>query len=273
MQRRNKLLLTALSLVLYAVAAQPGWSQMGGGCSMGGQAGHGTKHDGDQRDHAESGAAQRAILAPHGGVVHLTKEFQFETVFTELGARVYFLTADGAVASAREVEGTVVFKPEKGKKAEVPLKWTAGTDDPVAKYRVRPDAMANQSAGFLWAAYDFRAASDGTVQAEIQLRDLSGEDEKKAKWTEPFRMTPLFGMACPMHPDQASLEAGRCAKCGMDLQPAYVFYEASAASGDIRRTIPGTCEECVTELKLKAVGGQETASQTSQQPRPAGHTH
>ncbi len=268
MMRINRLFLTALVLVVTAVASRPGWSQ----CGMSGMS-HGATHEGDHKAEREPMNSQRAMHAPHGGVVHLSKEFQFETVFTENGVRVYSLASDGAVVSPSGIEGSVVFKPGKGKKAEIPLQWTAGTDDPVAKYRVRPGAMANQSAGFLWAAYDFRNVSDGAVLAEIQLRKLSGEDEKKTKWTEPFRQTPLFGMACPMHPDQASLESGNCAKCGMDLQPAYVLYEASAASGVVRRTVPGPCDDCVTELKLKAVGGQETATQMSQQPRQADHTH
>ncbi len=235
--------------------------------------GHGSGHEGDQKDQREPGLSLRATVAPHGGVVHSTKEFQFETVYTEYGVRIYLLAEDGAVMSARDVEGTVVFKPEKGKKSEATLSWTLGNTDPMARYRARPGSAVNQSAGFLWAAYDLRNVSDGAVQAEVRLRNLPGQDEKKTRWTEPFRQTPLFGMACPMHPDQASLEPGKCSQCGMDLQPAYVFYGACPACGEVRRTAPGTCEKCGMELTLQSVGGQETASQTSQQPRPASHSH
>lgn len=273
MTLRSDLFLMITSLVLIPVAPELARSQMGGGCGMSHPSGHGATHEGNHKDPRASNLSQRIIVAPHGGVVHTTKEFQFETVYTEHGMRIYMLADDGAVMSDREVEGSVVLKPEKGKKTEAPLAWTSGTDDVSAKYRVRPGATANRTAGFLWADYDFRSASDGTVHVEIRLRDLPGRDEKKVKWAESFRQTPLFGLACPMHSDQASLEPGKCSKCEMDFQPAYVFFVACPACGEVRRTAPGICEKCGMDLELQAVGGQEPASKTSPQPRPDGHSH
>lgn len=212
--------------------------------------------------------------APHGGSLELQNEFLFETVFTESDLRIYVMDAAGTPVSPRKIEGRVTLEPKKGKATKLPLKWTVNSDDPMAAHRISPLAAGSDSLGYLEARHDFMAVADGSINVHIMLSALPGGEEKSAHWATEFRLTPLFGMACPMHPDQASLEDGTCSKCeGMKLQPASVLYGCCPACEEMRTTAPGICEKCGMEMTLKAVDWQERGKLVPAKPRHSGHSH
>lgn len=62
----------------------------------------------------------------------------------------------------------------------------------------------------------------------------------------------IAGYTCPMHPEAASLEPGRCGICGMDLVEAGLHYTCPKCEG-VHSHEPGTCPHCETDLVLRPV--------------------
>lgn len=231
------------------------------------------QHQGMSKD----GMSDMTGMSPHRGSMYETGEFRFETVFTESDVRVYVFNAAGKMISPKGIEGTVMIQRPDGEEKTIPLELVAGSKDPVAANRVRPGSDVDVTLGYLSAPGDFQALPDGAFDAHIMLKNIPGKEVKTAHWMAPYQRVPLFGMACPMHPDVASLEDGTCPKCGgMKLQAANIFYECCDSCGEMRMTSPGTCYKCGMELQPKAVDYKERMEKTEltpEEPRTSEHSH
>ena len=240
------------------------------GTPVGAQMDHSKMDHGKMKGHEDKMAAMHPS---HGGQMEVTENLGFETVFTESEIRVYVTDSDGKPHSSKGIEGKVMLKPKEGKSTDLKLSWTLGADDPTRMNRMMPGMMMDKSTGYLMAAFDSRSTEQGDIKAHIMLSNLPDKEKTTAHWEVSYNRGPLFGMACPMHPEQASLESGECTKCGgMKYEPATVFYECCDGCGEMRRTAPGTCEKCGMELQLEAVELPKT-NLTPAKPRHSGHSH
>jgi len=88
--------------------------------------------------------------------------------------------------------------------------------------------------------------------------------------------------ACPMHPEVASQEPGRCPKCGMKLLAAATAAAyACPMHPEVTSDQPGRCPECGMKLLVTAAavppGGREPAavphSHTTRDDQGADHSH
>jgi Cu(I)/Ag(I) efflux system membrane fusion protein len=66
-------------------------------------------------------------------------------------------------------------------------------------------------------------------------------------------MMTLAGYACPMHPEETSLEPGTCGICGMALEPARLHYVCPMHPEETSLE-PGKCPVCGMALVLRPVG-------------------
>ena len=60
----------------------------------------------------------------------------------------------------------------------------------------------------------------------------------------------IAGYVCPMHPESASLEPGKCSACNMDLEEAALHYTCTMCGGHAHA--PGKCA-CGMDLVLRPV--------------------
>jgi hypothetical protein len=260
----------ALAVIGTLAVTAPARSQM----EMDKTTGHQHGEEAMKHEAPQAATPEEKTQTPHGGSLEVQNGFLFETVFTESDVRIYVMDAAGKRVSPRKVQGMVTLEPKKGKATKLPLKWTANSDDPMAVHRISPLAEGSDSLGYLEARHDFMTVADGSISIHIMLSALPGGQEKSAHWATEYRLTPLFGMACPMHPDQASLKDGTCSKCGgMKLQPASVLYGCCPACEEIRTTEPGICQKCGMEMTLKAVDWEERSKSVPAKSDHSGHSH
>jgi hypothetical protein len=74
----------------------------------------------------------------------------------------------------------------------------------------------------------------------------------------------LMGYACSMCPTEVSLEAGKCGKCGMDLEKVKVHYTCDHCGGSMMKA--GKCA-CGMDLVLRA------AVEKAEEEGHEGHDH
>lgn len=89
---------------------------------------------------------------------------------------------------------------------------------------------------------------------------LFAQDSTKQKSKTPKQKMEMMKYSCPMHPDVASSDPGKCTKCGMDLTKAKkkeMKMFVCPMHSDVTREKPGKCSKCGMELKAKEM--KETA--------------
>jgi hypothetical protein len=221
-----------------------------------------------------TGSMTSEPMIRHGGTLEASQDLDFETVCTESDVRVYVTDSGGNPVDPSGIKGSVSVEREGEKPMSFPLSAKRVSDDPMAKNRMMPGMIASSSEAYLGAQCNVDPAASDSVTLHIMLNNLPGEAGTTAHWAVPYALTPLFGMACPMHPEQASLDSGECSICeGMALQPARVLYTCCPACGDMRRTQPGKCEKCGMDLSLKAVEKMTISEMAPAQMRHGADSH
>ncbi|GAB4327583.1 MAG: hypothetical protein Kow0074_23010 [Candidatus Zixiibacteriota bacterium] len=197
------------------------------------------------------GSPMMDMSAMHGGTKHTVGDVQFETVFTESDVRLYVTHADGTPVDLGKLAATATITEPNDKVQTAPFTVQNVSDDPMAPHRHMPKRPENTTS-YLSAPFTFGTRPDEAVSVAFSV---SGIGDGVTEWSQPFVMTPLFGVACPMHPAQASLDDGECSLCGgMKMQPAGVMYGCCPGCPNMRSTSPQTCDKCGMEMELKSIG-------------------
>jgi hypothetical protein len=259
MRRKTTNYLLMAAAVLLLVGATQAWAGGGSQCSQHGHQAAATENHhsmamaGDAH-HQRSESGMMDMSATHGGTMQSFGKLQFETVFTEKDVRLYVTSADGTPADLKGLSGTATITNMNDKSTTVKLNANEVSDDDMASHR-HMMGMSEPSLEYLAAPFGFGTLPDKAVSVAFALDGVKGVKGGKAEWTQALAMTPLFGVACPMHPEQASLTDGKCSICGgMQMQPAKLLYSCCPACPDMRSTTPTTCQKCGMEMKLKSVG-------------------
>lgn len=161
----------------------------------------------------------------HGGVGKKSDNRRFEIVFNRDSIRVYVSDDKGKPIDPAGAEGTIQVRfRQRGKNAvggnvaAVPAK---GKELPYLEVKVN---LAN--------------VEEGAATAGIQLKKLPGGGE--ASFQEPFKLARLREWACPMNCVEPTSEAGKCAKCKMDLKERWFIY-ACPDHDKVTSREPGKC--------------------------------
>ncbi len=108
---------------------------------------------------------------------------------------------------------------------------------------------------------------ESTMTQEADTTGASESTGSESMESKPQKSMPdegreevmaLAGYACPMHPEETSLEPGTCSVCGMALEPAKLHYVCPMHPEETSLE-PGKCSICDMDLVLRPVdmkGGQ-----------------
>lgn len=261
MKTRISTIITIGASVLLLGAGVPAVAGSGSQCGMNTGSHQMAATEGHQEMSAQSGMHEghdmMEMSMPHGGQAHAVGPYQFETVFTESDVRLYVTRTGDTPVDLKEVSGTATITGPEKKTQTVEFATKKVADDPMASHRHMAD-MTDDATAYLSAPYKFGNLPDEAVTVDFALKGFADTESDATEWKQEFVMTPLYGNACPMHSDQASLADGTCSVCGgMALQPARVLYGCCPGCPEMRSTSPTTCEKCGMEMQLKSVGGMD----------------
>ena len=136
----------------------------------------------------------------HGGMVTMTKDHHFETVFGEDGMRIYMYTGQQVPARFAQVTGTALLKFKDGRTEQVPLTVQKPLEgDEVAYFcpghpqatQMHPGVcdtcggMPLQAQNYLLGKVDLAGVQPGSVKAVVDIRGLGGE-EPAVTFTETY---------------------------------------------------------------------------------------
>lgn len=176
----------------------------------------------------------------HGGVGKEAKDRRFEIVFRRDAVRIYVSDKDGKPVDLAGGEGTVQVRFRQRSKNAL----SAKTDLVPAK---------DGEPGYLEAKLDLAKVEEGAGTATISLTKLPGGD---ASFQEPFKLARISEWACPMNCVEPSKEAGKCAKCKMDLVKRWFIY-ACPAHEKVTSQEPGKCWVDQKALVKKVSEGED----------------
>lgn len=222
----------------------------------------------DKMKHMGHDTHMMDMSAPHGGTLKTVGDYELETVFTESDVRLYVSRTDDQAPKLDDLKATATITGTDGQSQTVEFDVATVADDPMSSHRhmaMRPERASE----YLSAPFTFGTMPDEAVTVTFSV---AGAGDEMVEWNQPFAMTPLFGAACPMHPEQASLTGGECSICGgMEMQPARVVYGCCPGCPDMRSTSPQTCSKCGMEMKLKSVGSIDIDELETASPRHPNH--
>jgi hypothetical protein len=153
--------------------------------------------------------------SPHGGVVELSRHYQFEVVITTSGLKVYSSQRNGKPLDATKLSGKATFYHPS-----IPTPWF---DRPLAAA-----AHSGQTPDSLERSIDLRKVPTSGVKIAFEITGLPDADEPSASFTVPFApavappaaVAPRVVRAAPAtitfakatQADQAAIKAQRVCK-------------------------------------------------------------
>ncbi|RSK45506.1 heavy metal-binding domain-containing protein [Hymenobacter rigui] len=150
------------------------------------------------QQHAEMAAGEtHAHVAPHGGVVRSASPYHLELVAQPTELAFYLLGAKMSPVPNKGMKGSVMVQQTNNATTTLPL-TLAGDDHLTAKL---PAGAKVRTAIVTLTTADSKTM---TVRFE-KLDEARGHQAVGAAYT------------CPMHPDVAAAQPGKCPKCGMAL--------------------------------------------------------
>lgn len=105
-----------------------------------------------------------------------------------------------------------------------------------------------------------QAATEKEVTAGDESESAESMQEP-AKAEKPEAEMALVGYTCSMHPEETSLEPGKCSQCGMELEEARVLYVCTMCPDEHSRE-PGKCSHCGMDLVLRPVPEEKEMGET-----------
>ena len=193
----------------------------------------------------------------HGGVGKENKENgrRFEIVFRRDVVRVYVSDAHGNPVDPTGAEGTVQVRFRQRNKNAVS-----------GQVRIVP-ANGGEPA-YLEARVDLAKVEEGAATATIRLTKLPGSTGE-VSFQEPLKLARLSEWACPMNCVEPTREAGKCAKCKMDLVRRWFIY-ACPDHEKATSQEPGKCWLDKKDL-VKQVSKGEAAHHGDDEKHEGGH--
>ncbi|MBU1699858.1 MAG: hypothetical protein KJ970_14265 [Candidatus Eisenbacteria bacterium] len=138
--------------------------------------------DGEMGEHSDS-------VGLHGGKLSITDHHQFETLFAKDGIRVFIYSAQQAPMMIQKSTGTATLIYKNKTKEVIPLLQQKPADDETSIYfcPMHPDVVQMEPGqcklcggmtlfiqDYLFARADLSTIEPGSVNVEIQLKDLKG---------------------------------------------------------------------------------------------------
>jgi hypothetical protein len=151
-----------------------------------------------QGEDPSSAGHSHARASLHGGMVTMTKESHFETVFTPEGIRVFRYSASQAPLMIKAAAGAATLVFADGTKREIPFAATKpATGEPTVYFCPMHEEVVQSEPGqcapcggmklfaqdYLFAKADLSSVETGTLKATIHLTNLGGK-ETEATFTQ-----------------------------------------------------------------------------------------